>query len=161
VLYANFVLADMDMLEIGLGNMTEFEEQTHQSFWAALKSPLIIGADLSNLKNTSLQILLNREIIAINQNAGNLAATYLPDASIEGEIQIWSAPYETNSSHVVLALNEGTKSVDITIPFSKIPGLGTGHKIRDVWEAKDLGAFNSSITFHNVNSHQTKVLVLT
>ncbi|KAL4860953.1 glycoside hydrolase superfamily [Aspergillus spectabilis] len=37
---------DMDMLEVGVGSMTVHMQQTHFAFWAALKSPLIIGADL-------------------------------------------------------------------------------------------------------------------
>ncbi|PNP79747.1 hypothetical protein FNYG_06840 [Fusarium nygamai] len=52
--------ADMDMLEISTWTMTELEEQTHFSFWAALKSPLIIGADLKNISDTSLVIYKNK-----------------------------------------------------------------------------------------------------
>ncbi|GME24913.1 hypothetical protein V500_04511 [Neofusicoccum parvum] len=68
--------ADMDMLEIGNGNMTLHEQQTHQSFWAALKSPLIIGADLRSLPEESLEVLKNSEIIKISQDSLGTAVNY-------------------------------------------------------------------------------------
>jgi alpha-galactosidase len=34
---------DLDMLEVGNGNLTAEETRTHFAMWAALKSPLLIG----------------------------------------------------------------------------------------------------------------------
>jgi alpha-galactosidase len=155
----------MDMLEIGTATMTEFEEQTHFSFWAALKSPLIIGADLTKLTNSSLAILLNKEIIAISQDDAGIAATYLPNISTEGSVQVWAGPLSSGlSAHVVLALNYGTSPANITIPWSEIPQLQNdttdGHRVRDIWAAKDLGTIANGIVLTNVKSHQTKVLVI-
>jgi alpha-galactosidase len=155
----------MDMLEIGTGTMTEFEEQTHFSFWAALKSPLIIGADISNISSSSLSILLNKEIIAISQDVAGIAVNYLPGLSTEGSVQIWAGPLRTdNSEHVILALNEGANATSIKIPWSSIPNLknsaNAGYKVRDVWAAKDLGTIQRDLTLTNVSSHQTKVLII-
>ncbi|KAJ4996110.1 hypothetical protein K4K48_009056 [Colletotrichum sp. SAR 10_66] len=101
--------ADMDMLEIGVGNvMSEVEEQTHFSFWAALKSPLIIGADVTKIRKESLKVLLNRDIIAISQDQRGEAVKYLPELSTEGKVQVWAGPVDTGEyKHVVLALNYG------------------------------------------------------
>jgi len=155
----------MDMLEIGTGTMTEFEEQTHFSFWAALKSPLIIGADITNISESSLSILLNQEIITISQDEAGIAATYLPDLSVEGSVQVWAGPLSSGSStYVILALNEGINATSITIPCAGIPDLqnktGSSFKVRDVWGAKDLGTIQTKITLANVSSHQTVVLVI-
>jgi len=38
---------DMDMLEVGNGGMSTEEYKTHFGMWAALKSPLILGHDLT------------------------------------------------------------------------------------------------------------------
>lgn len=153
------------MLEIGTGSMTEHEEQTHFSFWAALKSPLIIGADVTNMNTSSLNILLNEEIIAINQDDAGIAATYLSSISKEGSSQVWAGKLNSGSqAHVVLALNEGSNATDIYIPWSGIPDLQTGsrakHNVRDIWAAKDLGTLTGGMTLKNVSSHQTKVLVV-
>jgi alpha-galactosidase len=155
----------MDMLEIGTGTMTEFEEQTHFAFWAALKSPLVIGADITKMNTSSLNILLNKELIAINQDDAGIAASYLPDLSKELSTQVWAGPLAAGSfAHVVLALNEGKNATDIYIPWSGIPELQTGasakYKVRDVWAGKNLGTFTGGILLANVSSHQTKALVV-
>ena len=40
---------DPDMIEVGNGGMTHDQYQTHFLMWAALKAPLLIGCDLSNM----------------------------------------------------------------------------------------------------------------
>lgn len=57
---------DPDMLEIGVGSLTFEEEQTHFALWAFAKAPLIIGADLRNAAQHSLDIMKNEELIKIN-----------------------------------------------------------------------------------------------
>jgi alpha-galactosidase len=152
----------MDMLEIGTGSMNEFQEQTHQSFWAALKSPLIIGADITKMNQTSLDILLNEEIIAINQDDLGTAISYVPELSVEGNTQIWAGPL--TKGYVILALNYGNMTTDILIPWSKVPVLKTKspfrYGVRDVWAGKELGVVTDSITLKNVSVAQTKVLRL-
>jgi alpha-galactosidase len=60
---------DPDMLEVGNGGMNEDEEQSHFSLWALMKSPLLIGCDLTKISNSSLAILSNAEVIALNQDS--------------------------------------------------------------------------------------------
>lgn len=64
---------DPDMLEVGVvrsketpNEMTVEEEKTHFALWALGKAPLIIGADLRSIRQSSLDILLNKEIIAVS-----------------------------------------------------------------------------------------------
>jgi len=59
---------DPDMLEIGNGGLTNDEEITHFSLWSIMKSPLLIGCDVTNLANTTFNILSNDEVIAVNQD---------------------------------------------------------------------------------------------
>lgn len=107
------------MLEIGTGTMNLYQEQTHLSFWAALKSPLIIGANINTISKSSLNILLNKEIIAISQDDAGVAVNYLPELSTEHKIQVWGGPLSSGKSrYVVLALNYGPNITDITIPLS-------------------------------------------
>lgn len=60
---------DMDMLEVGNGGLTPDEERTHFALWAILNSPLLLGNDLRNMAPQTLDILTNKEIIAINQDS--------------------------------------------------------------------------------------------
>ncbi|KAF9879356.1 alpha-galactosidase [Colletotrichum karsti] len=156
--------ADMDMLEVGVGDMSVAEEETHFSFWAALKSPLVIGADVTRIRESSLRILLNEEIIAVSQDARGEAVRYLPELSTEGRVQIWAGPVEVGKyRHVVLALNYGNGTTDIEVPLDGIrledecPG---GFKVRDVWAAENLGTVEENISLSGVEIGQTKVLLL-
>lgn len=38
---------DMDMMEIGNGALTTQEQRTHFAAWAFLKSPILLGTDVS------------------------------------------------------------------------------------------------------------------
>lgn len=160
----------MDLLEVGNKAMTNLEEQTHFSFWAALKSPLIVSTDLTSISETSLAILLNEEIIAINQDDAGVAISYVPSLSTEGSIQIWAGPLSSGSSRfVILALNENNSTTqDITIPLASVPGFSgltaaVRLNVRDVWAQTYLinatGDVSQIIYLPAVQSHQTKVLV--
>jgi alpha-galactosidase len=59
---------DPDMLEVGNGGMTTDEYTTHFSLWAAMKSPLLIGCDVTTMSTATKTILTNDEVIAINQD---------------------------------------------------------------------------------------------
>ena len=59
---------DPDMLEVGNGGLSPGEEKTHFALWAVSKAPLIIGSDLTTISASSLSILSNKELIAINQD---------------------------------------------------------------------------------------------
>jgi len=56
------------MMEIGNGGMSEEEEKTHMSLWSLLKSPLILGNDLSSISPSTLSLLSNLEVIGVNQD---------------------------------------------------------------------------------------------
>lgn len=132
------------------------------SFWAALKSPLIIGADLNNISDTSLAIYNNKEIIALNQDDEGKAAVYLEDLSKEGSYQVWSGPLSSGRSrHVVLAQNYDSKAVDVKIPLSDIPGLDMkrGMKIRDIWAKKNVRSSGENLVLKGIRPTETKVLV--
>ncbi|KAF3356922.1 hypothetical protein VDGD_04757 [Verticillium dahliae] len=160
--------ADMDMLEVGVNrNFTLHQDQTHLSFWAALKSPLIIGADITTIRRSSLDVLLKKEIIGINQDDLGVAVSYVAELSKEDEIQVWAGPVKYKRyNHVALALNYNVvnHTADIELPWSKLPGFqgckNGNVRVRDVWEDKDLVSGKESITLQEVAQDQTKVLLL-
>lgn len=127
--------ADMDMLEIGNGNMTLAMQQTHFAFWSALKSPLIIGADLSKLVNDSISVLTNRDIIALNQDPLGVAVNYIESASEEGSIQIWAGP--VRGGNVVLVFNEKSYPQTATVSFDQLNLNISGNiNAKELWSGK-------------------------
>ena len=64
---------DMDMLEVGR-SLSQEEDKTHFGMWCIMTSPLLIGCDMSNIRETSLTLLKNKELIALNQDPLHLQA---------------------------------------------------------------------------------------
>jgi hypothetical protein len=60
---------DADMLQVGDIGLSITEQRSHFALWSLMASPLLIGSDVSMLTNTSLSILGNTEVTAINQDA--------------------------------------------------------------------------------------------
>ena len=59
---------DPDILEIGNGGMTADQYRTQMSLWAILAAPLLAGNDLSKIDEITRSILLNKEVIAVDQD---------------------------------------------------------------------------------------------
>ena len=75
----NFCHNDMDMLIVGMygrggneyisaGGCTDEEYQTHFALWCMMNSPLMIGCDVRKMTEKTKEILMNRDLIAINQD---------------------------------------------------------------------------------------------
>lgn len=68
---------DPDMLVVGLknagnikgGGCNEIEYRTQMSMWCMLAAPLMIGCDIRKMDGSTKTILLNKDIIAIDQDA--------------------------------------------------------------------------------------------
>lgn len=60
---------DPDMLEVGNGETTDVEYRTHFSLWAMMAAPLITGNDVAAMTAGTRSILLNKSVIAVDQDA--------------------------------------------------------------------------------------------
>ena len=79
---------DNDMLTVCNGGQSEAEYRAQFSVWAILTSPLILGNDVRNLSASCAAIVLNKDVIAIQQDANVVRGTLVqqwPDAH-------WPAP---------------------------------------------------------------------
>ena len=59
---------DPDMLEVGNGKLTHDENVTHMTLWAMLAAPLIAGNNLTQMTPETAAILMNKDVIAIDQD---------------------------------------------------------------------------------------------
>lgn len=86
---------DMDMMVIGFRDnskvggkgLTPTEEEAHFGLWCIMSSPLLIGCNLENLPDSSLQLLTNKELIALNQDPLGLQA-YVAQHENEGYVLV-------------------------------------------------------------------------
>jgi len=125
---------DPDMLEVGNGKMNGNEYRTHMSLWAILAAPLLAGNDLSKMSAETKSILMNKEVIAIDQDPLGKQGDRV---SAEGPFEVWSKPLKDGSIAVGL-FNRGHDAEQMSLPLQKL-GLSAGSKIHNVWNPTDSG----------------------
>lgn len=132
---------DPDMLEVGNGGMNEDEYRTHMSLWAILAAPLIAGNDLSKMTPYTLELLTNREVIAIDQDSIGKQGYRVAQ---EGPFEVWMKPLADGSRAVGL-FNRQRTTEQIIVDFSSI-GISGDATVRDLWLKKDLGSFHGKFS---------------
>jgi len=142
---------DPDMLEVGNGGMTTDEYRAHFSLWSILAAPLLAGNDLRDMKPEIHDILTNKEVIAVNQDAlGRQGRRVRKD----GDLEVWAKQMQDGSRSVVL-LNRDVSEKEIAVSWEDI-GYPShlSASVRDLWHAKDLGQhqekFSASVAPHSV-----------
>lgn len=144
-------------LEVGNGGMTYDEYVAHFSLWCLVKSPLLIGCDVTNITKETLGILTNSEVIALNQDALGVQGHRVWNSSAGQEV--WAGPLANGDVAVVL-LNRAGSTANITAQWSDIGvKAGTNATVRDLWLKQGLGTFTDSITL-SVNTHAVRALRL-
>jgi len=132
---------DPDMLEVGNGGMTEDEYRTHMSLWSILAAPLIAGNDLSRMTPYTLELLTNREVIAVDQDPLGKQGYRIAQ---EGPFEVWMKPLADGGKAVGL-FNRQRNTEQMTVDFSTI-GITGEATVRDLWLKKDLGSFHGQFS---------------
>jgi alpha-galactosidase len=142
---------DPDMLEVGNGGMTDTEYRSHFSFWALLAAPLLAGNDLRDMRPEIHDILTNKEVIAVDQDAAGREGERVWK---NGDLEVWSKQLGDGSRAVIL-FNRGGSEKEITARWQDIgyPEHVTA-SVRDLWQHKDLGKmtgkFSAPVASHGV-----------
>jgi alpha-galactosidase len=140
---------DPDMLEIGNGGMNADEYRTHMSLWALLAAPLLAGNDLTTMTPETINMLTNRGVIAIDQDAVGIQGDRV---SAEGPMEVWARPLADHSRAVGL-FNRHHLPMEMHVDFRQLGFKGRVH-LRDVWTGKDMGTaegeFHGTVPAHGV-----------
>ncbi|KAJ7067488.1 glycoside hydrolase family 27 protein [Mycena amicta] len=159
---------DMDMLEVGNGDLTYEEAKTHFTVWALLKSPLLIGTHLADASEETLSTLKNQEIIAINQDPvvgtalvpfrWGLNPNWTPNATHPA--QYWSG--ENQNGTVVMIINTLDKPADMFFNLTESPWIRAGrqYSVRDLWTHTDNGTALRNISVPQVPAHGVVAILL-
>lgn len=144
---------DMDMLEVGRGIGVE-EDKTHFGMWCIMASPLLIGCNVSTLDNTTLALLKNTELIALNQDPLCLQAYVVQH---KGDTYVLTKDIEVLNGNVraVALYNPSDAAVDMSIKFADLD-LGGTVKVRDLFAKKDLEDMTGQLSV-KVPAHGTRI----
>ncbi len=128
---------DPDMLEIGNGGMTFDEYKTHMTLWSILAAPLLAGNDLTKMTPQTKELLMNREVIAVDQDKLGMEGDRV---WAQGPEEIWAKPLSGGAKAVAL-FNRASTPRRISLKLSMV-GFGPQAKLRDLWAHQSVTAID-------------------
>jgi alpha-galactosidase len=152
---------DLDMLIVGLKGkgqisgvgMSPIEYQTHMSMWCMACSPLMIGCDVRKLEPDTTALLLNRDVLAVNQDPLGKPARRMKRF---GCCEVWAKPLADGATTVAL-INRGSRGEDVRLSAGDI-GLTDAPKLaRNIWAGEDIADFTKEMV-QRVQPHETILL---
>ena len=133
---------DADMLEVGNGGMTPTEYRSHFSLWAMMASPLMAGNDIAHMDESTRSILLNKEVIAVDQDALGVQGRRVWK---DGDRELWVKPL-TGGARAVLLFNRGAQPASIRATAEQIgypPRLRA--RVRDLWAHRNMRRWSGAL----------------
>src|SRR5215831_2046609 len=126
---------DPDMLEIGNGGMTDTEYRTHMSLWSMLAAPLIAGNDIRSMTDATKEILMNKEVIAVDQDKEGVQGSRVRK---DGDLEVWKKPLAQGVA--VGLFNRGAETAKMTVKWNEVGVAKKNPKVRDLWAHKEVTA---------------------
>ncbi len=158
---------DPDMLVVGYGHfedgtlhqtkLTPHEQLTHITLWCMLAAPLLLGCDLEQLDQFTINLMTNTEVLAVNQDEMGVQAQRVDR---QGAMEVWARPLWDGTAAVAI-FNLGLTprratiaSWDMLDPVLRCHAkpLRGRQPVRDLWNRKFLGPktrFHAEIPVHS------------
>ena len=141
---------DADMLPLGhIGpvpgegkpretRFTPDEQQTLMTLWSMARSPLILGANLTELDAASLKLLTNGDVLAIDQ-----LATHSGQVLHQGPVVAWTADlpasFPGGYTKALAVFNTADELITISTSFEAYGIDATTYHVRNAWAERDVG----------------------
>lgn len=107
---------DPDMLEVGNGSLTMAENRAHFSLWCMMAAPLLLGNDLTTMSDEVLQIFINKDVIAIDQDPLGIQGLRLKS---ENGIEYWFKPLQGGDWAFCL-FNRGAEDAVVNLDWNSL-----------------------------------------
>lgn len=160
---------DADMLPLGRlsvrgpqaqprwSNLTHDEQFALMSLFAIVRSPLMIGAELSITDEFTFSFLTNPEVLSVNQHSTNTRNLFLHEDSAA-----WAADIVNSAEKYIALFNLSDVNSVIPIQLSDL-GFSSDCQIRDLWHRGDLpgrftGTFAPILPAHSGRLYRIKTL---
>ncbi|MGK5740496.1 NPCBM/NEW2 domain-containing protein [Micromonospora sp. URMC 103] len=137
---------DPDYLAPELG-MSDEEFRTQMTLWAVAAAPLVIGSDVRKLSDTSVGILTDPDMLAINQDRAAVQAVRVGPA---GTTETWVKRLADGDRAVVL-LNRGETPAVLTTKASTVGLSGHRFTVRNAWTdqvTESAGTISAAVPAH-------------
>lgn len=150
---------DPDMLVVGkLGwgkvrenRLTHDEQITHITLWAILAAPMLLGCDLTQIDEFTVNLMSNNEMLAVNQDPMGRQGHCVRELRRTDE----NGQITTHENVYVRELYDGSLAVGlfnradipaiIEVSQSEL-GIGQNRQIRDIWAKRNIGIFDEKFS---------------
>ena len=142
---------DADMLPLGhLGpnpgegsdratRLTHEEQRSMLTLWSMMRSPLILGANLTELDAWTLGLVTNRSVIEVDQHSHGGR-----EVEHAGDVVVWRAEKDARTSYLAV-FNVGEKPIVVDRSLKDFGFVGKGYRVRNLWEG-------SAVTVNRVDA---------
>ena len=163
---------DPDMLEVGNGKLTFDENKSHFTLWAMMAAPLILGNDVRDFikedgtvdkDNKILQILTNKDIIAVDQDKLGIQCKRIKTNVFQ---DILVKPLENNEVAVCF-FNKGKSNAFMTCNMADIHNVvdvtlpkASSYKCVELWDKTEeiiTDKLNTTVAPHGVKVFRISV----
>jgi hypothetical protein len=153
---------DADMLPLGMVRLgtsktrfTPDEQVTVMTLWSIFRSPLFFGGDLTKMDDTTLALITNDEVLAVNQHSSNNRQLHRFKGEGRNDYIAWVADVPNSPDKYLAVLNDSPSSefseLVATVKLSDL-GFNGPCEIRDLWKHTNLapvqGAFSPVLPWH-------------
>jgi alpha-galactosidase len=142
---------DPAMLEGGNGGMTKEEYRAHFSMWAIFSAPLLAGNDIANMTADTKEILLNKDVIAVDQDPLGQQGRRVKKT---GDLEVWSKQLQDGGRAVAL-INRSPSAAKISVAWTDIGyPAAVSATVRDLWTKKESASvkaeYSAEVPTHGV-----------
>lgn len=162
---------DPDMLEVGNGKLTVEENKSHFTLWCMLCAPLILGNDIREFIDTDgnvdynnkiLQIVTNKDLIAVNQDKKGVQCRRMRTNAIS---DILVKPLDKGEVAICF-FNKSNSEKDMSVSLKDVANLSYvelsdvgAYQFTDLW-SKEIdvtsGSINARVPSHGVRVFRVK-----
>lgn len=145
---------DMDMLVIGFG-LSPAEERTHFGMWCIQSSPLFVSCKPESLSPFSLELLKNKELIALNQDPLGLQARVV---RVENDVYLYVKDIEklNDKTRAVAICNLSDEERSFHLDMREL-GLSGTVRTRDLFTCMDMADVVDGQMDVTVPAHDTRI----
>lgn len=139
--------SDPDMLLIGNRHLTLGQSRAQMAVWSMIPGPLLMSNDLRNIKPEAKAILLNKRVIAVNQDSLGIPGKRIYK---KNKLEVWKRQilpsFNGKSSYALLFLNgNDSKKAEIKFSLAELD-LRDEYSVTELFKNEDFGIYQGNDT---------------
>ena len=147
---------DADMLPVGAlrqcygsGNWTQFtqaEQRTMMTLWCMMRSPLMIGGEMTKNDDFTLKLLTNGEVLAIEKESWSAHPLFTTEKE-----SAWIAPRRDDRGFYLALFNLSDEERTVTV-FQKEQDLPDSSEAKELWTGRktaETGCISAKLAAHD------------